>query len=156
MCIEFAPPPPELGAAIQLTDAERSQGKPKSPPAGASFVNLARGTPAERIQHGDFGETGNGRWRASLAESGKVGSSSPRLCVRGGVRVTAHKRYRVSATHSECCKWILAAPFAISANIFLTKHGERDNVALSLDSRKLWKNKHVGLKGRTGREVMTC
>ena len=57
----------------QLQGTEKAQGKLRSPATGTSSVSLGSGTPAERIQHGDFGEAGNGRWRASLAESGKVG-----------------------------------------------------------------------------------
>lgn len=101
MCIEFAPPPTaELKAASKK--AAKGGGSKRSTRKGtvvAAAPGLEGGAAdltaagkgggiGEKVHHGDFGsgDGREGRWRACLAESGKVGFDSRRflfvsLCV---------------------------------------------------------------------------
>lgn len=87
VCIEFAPPPTaELKAAGKKL-AKRGAGKPSSKKNGARGVGVATTAASEsaaavgardlgeKVHHGDYGDKDGrgGRWRACLAESGKVG-----------------------------------------------------------------------------------
>lgn len=82
VCLEFGPPPPQLKTNKQPKAGGKMSMKGASPCAEGSLEDLGASSSdraivgqggLERVQHGDFGEDGNGRWRASLAESGKVG-----------------------------------------------------------------------------------
>lgn len=81
MCIEFAPPPAGLKQLKQLAKGGIKRPKDKDArgkgPLGESGGTVApttamEGGRLEKVLHGDFGDEGTGRWRSSLAESGKV------------------------------------------------------------------------------------
>lgn len=81
VCIEFAPPPTGLKQIKQLAKGGSKRPKDKDArakgPLGDVGETVAATAPVEggrqdKVLHGDFGDEGTGRWRASLAESGKV------------------------------------------------------------------------------------
>lgn len=92
MCIEFAPPPTAELKAASKKAAKGGGGKRSSRKGtvaaapglegGAADLTTAGkgGGIGEKVHHGDFGsgDGREGRWRACLAESGKVGFDSRR------------------------------------------------------------------------------
>ena len=90
--MEFAPPPPELKASNAVKQVskggDRRNRKGKTVPTkaplgvpqeGASEGQVVGEVGRERFEHEDIGEDFKGRWRACLAESGKVGL---RVCTK--------------------------------------------------------------------------
>lgn len=89
MCIELAPPPvaawkaaagskklPKGGGAVRSSSKEKEGvARGVRGTADEDLEGVGRGDLGEKVQHGDYGggDSNEGRWRACLAESGKVG-----------------------------------------------------------------------------------
>lgn len=77
-CMEFAPPPPELKMVEKSLQESTKRGRKGKKNAAVNTPEVSTGSDepngvvVERVAHGDLGDEKQGRWRASLAESGKV------------------------------------------------------------------------------------
>lgn len=79
-CLDFAPPPAAFGARGKLASHGQREGTSTQRGKGAVDMKLHESIASDSsvFSDGDLGVDGKGRWRASLAESGRV-SACPKM-----------------------------------------------------------------------------